>query len=246
MIIWKGKSGYQGGRAKRLPIQAILTGANWDNPTRNPKTGPMATLWILAQNVSPKRAQETSADQAVCGDCPLRPAAFKDRALAKLASLGRCYVRTEQGPLSTWKAHQGEPVRDLEPEQREHVKRNGLRFGGYGDPVFLPARLVQELAKLVGRNNWTGYTQRWARKSSQWAKRYLMASCQDLDSAQYAHKLGWRVFYTRPRGAALPRGFTQCPAAVEAGRRSTCQQCGLCDGSSSAQDKRPSISIEQH
>src|SRR5277367_4190888 len=83
-VVYRGPSMLGGG----APIVAILTGTH--GRSHNSKTGGMAQLWILP------------ADVAVCGSCPLRPSGGGEVT---------CYVRTFQGPLSTWKANRDAPVR---------------------------------------------------------------------------------------------------------------------------------------
>lgn len=233
MILWRGKSGYRG--RSDTAIQAILTGTR--TPSRNPKTGPMAQLTLDLVKVTPIEAVKTGHNDAICGGCT------RKRNIAP--SDQKCYVNHFQAPESSHKAHHGHAVTPLTPVDIQAIRRNGIRFGAYGDPAFLPKQLVTRLCSVAKSAGWTGYTQRWSLKSSQWLKHIAMASVSTVAQARKAEAMGWRAFYVRPSGSPLPDGFTQCPAAKEAGHRTTCQRCNLCNGSGD-QDRRRSISTEDH
>ena len=87
--VYRGPSQLDG-----APIRAILT-----RGSRNAKTGDMAQLHILVDDVAPHVATKTGADASVCGDCPQRP-----------VNGGGCYVNVFQGPRSAWVASQGRDV----------------------------------------------------------------------------------------------------------------------------------------
>ena len=124
IVVYRGPSAIDGS-----PIVAILSGLV--EPSDNSKTGPMAQLWILPADVAPHEAQRTGEDRSVCGACPMRPS---------IAPKGspRCYVKTFQGPLSTWKANHAEPV-DLAGAVAA-LRGKALRLGAYGDPAAIPER----------------------------------------------------------------------------------------------------------
>jgi hypothetical protein len=125
---------------------------------------------------------------------------------------------------------------DIEAKLIQGVAGRGLRFGSFGEPILLGEQLVSKLAKSASM--WTGYTQRW--HVEKWASKYFMASVTTEALAEASHKLGFRSFFV---GATDSKNFVTCPASKEAGRRSTCDSCRLCMGSSS---KAKSIKILPH
>src|SRR5277367_6348937 len=131
-VVYRGPSMLGGG----APIVAILTGTH--GRSHNSKTGGMAQLWILP------------ADVAVCGSCPLRPSGGGEVT---------CYVRTFQGPLSTWKANRDAPVRLDEALVSLRRYGVGLRLGAYGDPAALPEDVVTALAGAAAGG--TAYSHAW-------------------------------------------------------------------------------------
>ena len=236
MILWQGKTPVTGRTEK---IQAIITGHETGKPTANAKTGAMATIWIDLVDVSPRDAQLDGSYKAVCDGCTHGADVN-----------GTCYaaglpIRAHQ---ATWKAHKkrGAGVETLTRQHIDNISRSGLRFGGDGDPSMLPPNLVKMLARVAARAGWTGYTQQWRKDKNQWLRHFLMASCDTIEDAEKAESLGWRAFYVRPKNTPLPPNFTQCPAAKEGGRRTTCQRCNLCNGSTGDNDRRRSISTELH
>ena len=60
---------------RSVDIVCIATGIR--QPSSNAKTGPMVQTWIMRQDTAPHDAQRTGEDEAVCGDCKLRPFLIK-------------------------------------------------------------------------------------------------------------------------------------------------------------------------
>ena len=93
---------------------------------------------------------------------------------------------------------------------------------------------------------WTGYTHNWMYATAQHLKNKCMASCHTHDDVAKAAALGWRSFRTSSDiNDKLPNEIL-CPASKEAGRRTTCSQCKLCDGKRGPDDKRKNIFIVMH
>ena len=234
MKIYEGKSRFTG---ENGIIQALLTGYKPGQPSSNTKTGPVVQLHILVKDENPKSAQESGKDALVCGTCSLRP-------IKVTPDKKPCYVRT-RGELSAWKAHREEvPTFNAV----EIMSRMGLRLGAYGAPAMLPEKVIRKLCVVANkfRPNHTGFTQRWRLKSNQWLRFFCMASVGSVAEAKEAHDLGWRTFRTRSTGEPIEPGEISCPAAKESGRRTTCQQCVLCDGVRSGTDARKHITILYH
>ena len=102
----------------------------------------------------------------------------------------------------------------------------GIRLGAYGDPAAVPAQVWQNVATHAAF--WTGYTHQWRTCDPIYA-RWCMASCVTEDERRAAKALGYRTFRATMNNAfdeKLP-GEVVCPASIEAGKRSTCEQCRL-------------------
>ena len=231
MKIYEGRSRFRGFTEN---IQAILTGYKHSNMSRNSKTGPVVQLHILIADKNPVDAQASGDDRGVCGTCTERH-----------INGGSCYVGVSRGELSTWKSHKGKPAKF---DAVEIMSRVGLRLGAYGDPAMLPEKVIRRLCAVANkfRQNHTGFTQRWRLKSNQWLRFFCMASVNSAVDARKAHDLGWRTFRVRRDDEPIEPGEITCPASKEAGRRTTCQRCVLCDGMRSEKDERKSITILYH
>lgn len=227
MIIYQGPS-----RLTGAPIVAILTGL--DRPSSNGKTGDMPQLWILSDDGrDPFAARKAGADEAVCGDCPLRD--------------GRCYVNLLRGPLAIYRAYLAGRYPDGRALDADGIRAacctrlgrpRSIRLGAYGDPAALPLDVVERLCAASPVH--TGYTHAWRRFPE--LRPFLMASADSQADADEAHALGWRTFRVVCDGGRLADGELWCPAAPEGGATRTCATCGLCRGGS----RGPSIAIRAH
>ena len=95
-----------------------------------------------------------------------------------------------------------------------------------GDPAAVPIRVWHAI--LEGARHWTGYTHQWRRFPS--FKTLCMASCDTPADRVEAATAGWRTFRTLSEGEDLAEGEISCPASAESGKLTTCDKCGLCDG----------------
>lgn len=208
-------------------IVAIATG--FKRKSANVKTGQMIQIWILNRNLHPVVAQQLGKDKVVCGDCPLRP-----------ANGGGCYVQTNRAPAGVWRAYQAGHYARL--ESTEVFRGQAVRFGAYGDPSKLPLQLVRDIAAVASK--WTGYTHQWRNPLLQGFKPYLMASADSPADQIDAAAAGWRTFRVAPKGLTWKMvDEISCPASKEAGNKTQCIRCGLCNG---AQKAVRNIVIQQH
>ena len=203
----------------------------------NRKTGNMVQLWILSATESPVDAIKNGNDVKVCGNCKYRA---PEGSVNPMADKG-CYVNVARAPNSIWKALQRGSYPFLATCDYGRVF-GGLmmRFGAYGDPGFVPPHIIRALIGVLKR--WTGYSHQW--RTSDWLRPYVMASCDTPADYADARAAGWRTFRVAPGIGALP-GEILCPASDEAGKRTTCARCGLCNGARPS-DGRKSIYIPIH
>jgi hypothetical protein len=119
-----------------------------------------------------------------------------------------------------------------------------VRFGAYGDPSYMPQKLVTAIVKVCKRH--TGYTHQWQISGNEWLRDYVMASCDTNSEAMKASNNGWRYFRVAQYGDSVKiQGEISCPASKEAGSKTKCHQCALCDGAR-PNDMRKNIVIMDH
>tara|TARA_R110002072_G_scaffold127011_1_gene264119 strand:+ start:423 stop:1154 length:732 start_codon:yes stop_codon:yes gene_type:complete len=216
-------------------IVVILTGL--DDSSKNTKTGDMLQTFIMRHDVKPNVATKTGEDSSVCGACPLRPSAW-DRSVSDRP----CYVKVFQAPRSTWVANRDLPVAPVDVATSAIAGRK-VRRGSYGDPAAVPAHVWHALPKT--RKD-TGYTHQWRLPMASDFARLTMASVHSLEERTQAKAQGFRTFRIIGDVRDLGKGEILCPASKEAGARTTCAACGLCDGSTGENDKRKDIAIVAH
>ena len=106
-----------------------------------------------------------------------------------------------------------------------------IRLGTYGDPAAAPVAIWQEItADAAGI---VGYSHQWQSigfDHAAWAP-LVMASADNIDEAAQANLYGMRVFRVSV-GVDRQAGETICPASAEGGKKSTCDACMLCGGTS--------------
>jgi len=232
-VVYKGLSRLGGSQ----PIVAVVT-----IHSENEKTGDMYQLWVLDQSAPPTEVARRGEDDSICGNCKFRP----------IKTVGtadpNCYVTLIHGPQQVWKAWRAGKY-PMWP--RRGVFERGLRMAAYGDPAALPLATIRALTDRCSKG-WTGYTHQW--KRFQGLRHFCMASVDTLEEMAQAQALGWRTFRTDPEKLGPQPGYPVrdqrhditytepgeigCPAAIEAGKRTTCDQCLLCNGM-----RPPSIAI---
>jgi hypothetical protein len=112
----------------------------------------------------------------------------------------------------------------------DRIAGSMLRLGSYGDPAAIPHDVwTTLLARVAGH---TGYTHQW-RAFPEYAD-ILMASCDSAADRVQARVLGFRTFRVAPAtGWTKERREILCPASEQAGKKTTCAECGACGGTSS-------------
>lgn len=228
-VVWRGRSLFD-----NSPLVAIVTGLHGDSA--NTKTGAgLAQLWILREDLSPLSAIATGADLSICGNCPHR-----GDGTGKARS---CYVSVKNAPRAVWAAYQrGRYPRMTPADVAVHLASMGMgiRIGAYGDGAAIPVAVI---AALTSAARHTGYTHAWRTRAD--LSPYLMASCDTPAEQAQASAEGWRTFRVRTSSQELGAREISCPASEEAGKRTTCATCGLCNGATAA-DARKDIAIIVH
>ena len=190
----------------------------------------MLQTWILRHDVAPHEAVKTGDDSSICGNCPLRPVHYKANGMKK-----PCYVKTFQAPRATWKANKDLPVTDP-TTVKQLIDGRKVRRGSYGDPNAVP---VAVWSMLDNGKRPTGYTHQW--KTGADLSAYVMASVHSSTERAQAKSNGYRTFRIISDVNEIEDGEILCPASKEAGARTTCEKCGLCNGSKAVVSQRDFI-----
>lgn len=192
--------------------------------SKNRKTGDMIQVWILRSDVDPVTAIKQGSDKRICGDCPARGE--------------YCYVNVGQAPNAVFRAYANGSYEKLELERYGEVfGGRAVRLGAYGDPAFIPERVIAAICSSA--DNWTGYTHQWRKNA--WIRPYVMASVDSIAEKIEASKWGWRTFRISGNDEGTV-GEIVCPASQG---KTTCENCLLCNGVHGL-DRRKSIFIPVH
>lgn len=227
VIVYEGPSAMDG-----KPIVCILTGFTG---TKNPKTGQMVQSWILRQDIDPISATRNGEDSSICGDCVHR----RDLTTGKRS----CYVNL-LGPNGVYKAWRRGNYQARGRCDARRLQGRSLRVGSYGDPAMLPLEIWRDLCDNA--KQWTGYTHQWQWCDPGFAD-ICMASVETDAEQEQAEALGYRCFRVNKSVALQKRGLIVCPASDEGGKRTTCDQCHLCQGNMSERSVRvPHVQITVH
>jgi len=223
-ILFEGKSEIDGN-----DIVVIATGLNVNS--NNDKTGSMVQTWILCKDIDPREANKLGLDYSICGNCPLRGEAVDITSDRKLAKDRACYVAIYQAPLNVWKTYKKGGYDYATGHEAIALlgKDKLIRLGSYGDPSAVPSYIWDSfLAKSKGR---TGYTHQHNLVSTRYD--LCMKSADTREEAVASWNEGIRTFRVIKNVDEIVKGKEiLCPASAEMGRRTTCDDCKLCSGSS--------------
>jgi hypothetical protein len=207
------------------PIVLIVTGIA--RKSKNSKLGQMLQTWILRKDISPTKAYTTGEDFSICGDCRHR-------------LWGTCYVTIWRSPWNVWQAYKRGSYAPLNYQNMHLLNNKKMRVGSYGEPAAIPFEVWQKL--LASGGGLTGYTHAWKR-CDQRLKQICMASVEMKHEAEKAQKMGWRYFRAILPGDNPSKNEFICPASERGGKKTTCEKCGSCAGTSSKVTKCPLIVI---
>ncbi len=228
-VLYDGPSRIDGKR-----IVVVLTGLTDDS--ENSKTGKMLQTWILRADRKPTRARQDGSDCSVCGDCPHRR--------------GSCYVNLGQGPRAVYDCwRSGKGYEPYDPWVHDaNIADRMIRLGSYGDPAAVPIESFESILAVAGGH--TGYTHQWEKTIGLAYRDICMASVDTAEQADLAVSHGWRYFYAVPSGYTKRKGEVNCPASIEAGQKTQCNDCTLCfgsgDGPGKGSNRTPSVFIAIH
>ena len=213
-VVWRGQSPIDG-----APIVAVVT---WHSVNR--KTGDMAQVWIIREDVHPVEALASDADASVCGECPLRGRTVDGKRVERA-----CYVDIAKAPAAVWRKLAAGGYPDMDPASVGRIlARRAVRLGAYGDPGLVPYPVLSALVAHATRA--TGYTHQWRTISSAYSG-LLMASADSVADRRNARRLGYRSFYVAPVGTDLSAetGVMEC-ANTRTRNPLQCIDCGACGG----------------
>jgi hypothetical protein len=209
----------------------------------NSKTGDGVQIWILPLTWVTEGKSAMENDEESCLDCPHSKRGTK-----------KCYVRkgmAEMGLKSKVNSLHNMflkgslevlPIGELVFHEITRIRGKFVRFGAYGEPVMLGEANVNAIADAS--SSFTGYTHQWRNPSYKWANKYFMASVETEPLMHVANGLGWRTFRVSPKETQPIKGLEiSCPASKEAGKKTTCNECGLCQGTSK---QAKNIQIQLH
>ena len=217
-IIDKGLSPIDG-----KPYVVILT-----VKSTNRKTGNMAQVFIMRDDINPVEAINTGEDYTICGDCPHRRKQVWDAKRKRFKWERSCYVNVGQGPNSVWKAYKRGAYKLLwlDSEVAAILKGRKIRWGAYGDPAIIDPKVVSYFNSLADGH--TGYTHQWREAWAQQFNGVFQASCDGFNDYMVASDHGWKCFVVVSK-TATPDYAKQCPATVT-NSKAQCITCSLCDG----------------
>lgn len=221
VVLYRGPSMIDG-----APIVVIATGMIAGS--KNSKTGDIIQTWILREDMSPQDAIDAGNDASICGNCPHRGTlkTVIRNGVEVTKNIGRsCYVTIFQAPRNIWQSYHRGIYRDY---VEGDFDGRMVRLGAYGDPAAVPLDVWR--GALAGAAGWTGYTHQWREHDG--LKAYAMASCDTMADYVDAKAAGWRTFRVRAATDPMAALEIKCPASVEAGKRTTCEACLLCGGTS--------------
>ena len=106
-----------------------------------------------------------------------------------------------------------------------------VRFGAYGEPIFLGEQIISKLAKL-GKNI-TGYTHQYNKNEYNWANKFFMASTHSHKDMAIATNRSFRQFNVLLKNDTIVNSVN-CPSSKEfellKGKKVSCINCSLCSG----------------
>jgi len=179
--------------------------------SNNVKTGDMAQIWIMRNDIDPVQAIKENKDDVICFDCPHR----KNRS---------CYVNAGQAPLQIYRSYKKGIYESLDLNKlSQALKFKNVRFGAYGEPVLIPLKIVKHIIKSC--MSYTGYTHQWHNPKYKDYAPLFMASIDSDKQLKQTIKNGLRSFRVS-NNDLIGNNEIICPNITKG---ITCNVCTLCD-----------------
>ena len=179
--------------------------------SNNVKTGDMAQIWIMRNDIDPVQAIKENKDDVICFDCPHR----KNRS---------CYVNAGQAPLQIYRSYKKGIYESLDLNKlSQALKFKNVRFGAYGEPVLIPLKIVKHIIKSC--MSYTGYTHQWHNPKYKDYAPLFMASIDSDKQLKQTIKNGLRSFRVS-NNDLISNNEIICPNITKG---ITCNACTLCD-----------------
>ena len=191
--------------------------------TTNSKTGDLMQTYIIKKDMHPQDAINDGSDDTICGKCIHRKTGNK-------TGKRTCYV-FPPAIGQVFKAFIAEKYANITEENQHTFRGRKIRFGAYGDPAAIPAKVWRKLLAISGENH-TSYTHLWERSNfdiESWKNR-TMASVETLTQKAKANALGLNTFRVGTDEDKVQRDEMICPASKELGKRLQCEDCMVCSG----------------
>lgn len=224
------------------------------NKSKNVKTGPMVQIFIVNADMHPVEALRTGKNMVQCLDCIHRPATEEEK--EKGIKGGSCYVDVGKSVAQVYKAYKRgcypnicgdnkpqigdtlEYIKCSENKISEIFGGRKVRFGAYGEPVLIPFRIVDNIAKVSSGH--TGYTHQWKQPLFELYKKYFMASVDSPAEYKMAKSKGWRTFRVSTDWDLHEKEMI----CMNSWQDKTCYECLLCGGNET--NIKQDITIKVH
>lgn len=202
--------------------------------------------WEIAQG-TPTMQEFFALDESCCLDCPMsgNQIAKGNGLIKKNRKPLKCYTHKHYQFMGFLTILRNIKIDDV-PYYSEEVEQkivnmafgNFIRFGDYGEPSLIPFGLLEKM--VIFAKNHTGYTHQSHKQFAQPFSKYLRAS-------SHGQKVeGWKSFIvvtTKEQYDAIDA--IPCPASKEMGYKSTCEKCGICNGTD-GKGKKVDVKIFEH
>lgn len=222
-IIYEGPSLIDG-----KPIVVVAT-----QQSNNLKTGNMIQTYILRTDIDPIAANKSGQDYSICGNCEMRGEPTDDPN-AMSAKKRACYVVLKRDPLAVWKGVEKGIYQRIKGHEdiADIAYGRMVRLGAYGDPSAVPVYIWESLiSKAKGHTGYSHHAKMTAPLNEFRSDLYMYSADTEKEARNLWEK-GIRTFrLVKSMKDIHPEKEILCPAHELAGRRTTCENCGLCGGS---------------
>jgi hypothetical protein len=201
-------------------------------PSQNQKIGFGIAIFTYHFSIEQIENIDLKLDKENCLDCPLSYSTTK--------KIGTCYTHkgTQKMGLNSMLKRLNKLHKANLLETFNEVKYNKflsdckktsislVRFGAYGEAIFLGEKIVSDLAKFAPH---TAYTHQYKRKKYSWSNKFFMSSTHNESDRINAKLRGFRSFSVIDKNDTI-KNSVNCLASKESKTDSSCITCKLCNG----------------